>query len=65
MLPDKKQEEQGWDPPLPMILAAWSTPKLFKRLRLEEDIRYAEQHGMLDQVDAHLHGLKPEQWFYG
>lgn len=63
MLPDKKRGDAGWDPPLPLILAAWYEPHIYKILRFEEHIRYAAEHGVLDQVDEYLRGLKPEQWF--
>jgi hypothetical protein len=65
MLPDKKRVGMGWEPSLPLILAAWDSPLLAKILRLDEHIRYAAEHGALDEVDAYLRGLKPEQWFYG
>jgi hypothetical protein len=66
MLPDKKRVGMGWEPSLPLILAAWwDTPLLAKILRLAEHIRYAAEHGVLDEVDVYLRGLKPEQWFYG
>jgi len=66
LLPDKKRVGMSWEPPLPLILAAWwDTPLLAKTLRLDEHIRYAAEHGALDQVDTYLRGLTPEQWFYG
>ncbi len=66
MLPDKKRVGIGWEPSLPLILAAWwDTPLLSKILRLDEHIRYAAEHNVLDEVDTYLRGLKPEQWFYG
>ena len=37
MLPDRRREGSGWEPPLPLILAAWhTTSALSKMLRLEE-----------------------------
>ncbi|MBN2387687.1 MAG: hypothetical protein JXB85_11770 [Anaerolineales bacterium] len=65
MLPDKKQVGLGWEPPTPLILAAWwEAPALSKIVRLAEHIQYAAEHGALDGVDTYLRGLKPEQWFY-
>lgn len=64
MLPDKKKIGSGWEPPLPLILAAWNSPHLMKILRLEEHIHYAAEHGALDEVNSFLRNLKPEQWFY-
>ena len=65
MLPDKKRVGAGWEPAPPLILAAWDSPYLTKILRLDEHIRYAADHGALDEIDSYLRGLKPEQWFYG
>jgi len=33
-----------------------------KATRLEEHIRYAEAHGVLDDVDRYLRGLSEEDW---
>ncbi|MFA5097602.1 MAG: hypothetical protein WC490_03130 [Candidatus Margulisiibacteriota bacterium] len=67
MLPDCKQlPSGGWEPALPLILAAWGdTPALMKMLRLKEHIDYAAEKGVLDKVDSYLRGLKPDQWAYG
>jgi hypothetical protein len=66
MLPNKKRVGSGWEPALPLILAAWwDTPLLAKILRFEEHIRYAAEHGVLDEVDTYLRSLKPDQWFCG
>lgn len=66
MLPDKKRVGMGWEQSLPLILAAWwDTPLLSKIVRFDGHIRYAAEHGALDEVDDYLRGLKPEQWFYG
>lgn len=65
MLPDKKRVGVGWEPSLPLILAAWDSPYLAKILRLDEHIRYAAEHGVLDEVDIFLRNLKPDQWFCG
>jgi hypothetical protein len=63
MLPDKQRVGSGWNPPPPLILAAWSEPAMFKMLRLEEHIRYAAEHQFIDQVDEYLRSLRPNQWF--
>jgi hypothetical protein len=48
----------------PLILAAWGTPWYVKRWRLESQIRYAAEHGMLGRVDRFLRSLPPEAWKY-
>jgi hypothetical protein len=67
MLPGKTQKPSGgWEPPLPLILAAWwDVPALSKMLRLAEHLNYAAEHGVLDKVDIYLRSLKPNQWAYG
>jgi hypothetical protein len=40
MLPKRKQEGAAWQPPLPLILAAWDeTPAISKMLRLADHIQ--------------------------
>lgn len=48
--------------PPPLILAAWDTPWFFKLARLQAQIRYAAEHGMLERVDRFLRALPPEAW---
>jgi len=38
MLPDTRRVGNGYEPAVPLILAAWDTPALFKILRLQEHI---------------------------
>lgn len=65
MLPDRKRIGTGWEPPLPLILAAWhDTPAMSKMLRLTEHIEWAAQHGALDSVARFLHELREEDWFH-
>ena len=35
-----------------------------KMMRLEEHIRWAEQHGALEDVAAFLRGLREEDWYH-
>jgi hypothetical protein len=65
MLPDRKRIGAGWEPPLPLILAAWhDTPAMSKMPRLTEHIEWAAQHGALDSVARFLHELREEDWFH-
>ncbi len=65
MLPEKKRKGAGWEPALPLILAAWwDTPALQKMLRLREHIEWASMHGCLDQVFSFLCELTEEQWHH-
>jgi hypothetical protein len=66
MLPDKKRVGRDWIPPMPLTLTVWwETPLLAKTERLDAHIRYAAEHEALEEVDAYLRGLRPEEWFYG
>jgi len=67
MLPDRRQKETGgWEPSLPLILAAWwDTTAQEKQERLNQHIKYAFDHGVFDEIDKFLRELKPDQWAYG
>jgi hypothetical protein len=63
MLPNRKLVSGGWEPTLPPILDAWSrTSALLKSLVLSEHIRWAEEHGVLDEVDTFLRSLAESEW---
>ena len=66
ILPDSWQKDTGgWEPPLPLILAAWyDTSVNDKRERLKLHIEYAVKKGVLDKIDKFLRELKPDQWAY-
>lgn len=65
LLPDKKRVGGGWEPALPLILAAWyETPALAKMLRLAEHIKWAANHGVLDEVESFLRGLQEDDWYH-
>jgi len=65
LLPDCKRVNGGWEPPLPLILAAWhDTPGMLKVLRLAEHIEWAAGHGALESVATFLRGLREDEWFH-
>lgn len=64
-LKNKKQVGSGWQPSLPLILAAWwDTPALFKQIRLIEHLNWADQQGQLNEIADYLTSLTEEQWFH-
>ena len=64
-LPNRAQTGAGWQPPLPLILAAWhDTPAMLKILRLAEHIEWAAQHGALESAGKFLRELREEDWFH-
>jgi hypothetical protein len=66
MLPNTKRNNKGgWDPSLPLILAAWfTTSNLMKILRLREHIEWADQHNAIDIVDEFLRSLPEDGWHH-
>jgi len=65
LLPNKRRKGGGWEPPLPLILAAWwDTPAMPKMLRLREHIEWAYEQGCLDAVYEFMKNLKEEEWFH-
>ncbi len=65
MLPNRSRVGGGWEPALPLILAAWyDTPVMLKVLRLREHLEWAEQHGSLDAVDKFLRDLPEMEWHH-
>ena len=61
-LPDRKRVNGGWEPPLPLILAAWDESAMAKMNRLAEHIEWAAEHGALELVSAFLRGLREDEW---
>jgi hypothetical protein len=63
MLPNRQRVGEGWEPPLPLILAAWWTSTvLMKRQRLADHIRHADAYGRLADIDHYLRGLREQDW---
>lgn len=66
LLPNRKQKANGgWEPALPLILAAWDhSPALVKMMRLQEHIEYAAMQEVLADVDIFLRALSEKDWFH-
>jgi len=65
LLPHKRRKGAGWEPPLPLILAAWwDTPEMSKIARLREHIEWAAEHGALGTVYDFLVGLAEDEWYH-
>lgn len=65
MLPGRRRKGVGWEPALPLILAAWwDTPAMLKALRLREHVEWASSHGCLEQVFAFLSSLPESEWHH-
>ncbi len=65
LLPNRQRVGNGWEPALPLILAAWyDTPALIKMLRLEEHIRWADKQKALNGISTFLRSLPEDQWLH-
>ena len=63
LLPDRQPVGTGWQPPLPLILGAWwHASDAEKRDRFDLHLRWANEHGALDDVAAYLNTLEPGDW---
>jgi hypothetical protein len=63
MLPDRRQVGAGWEPPLPLILAAWwHTSNDEKRERFRDHLRWAHDHSAFDKIEQFISSLKPDDW---
>ena len=64
MLKNTRQKPTGgWEPPLPLILAAWhhSMP-IEKQLRLKDHLQWANDQGQLQEVGKYLRSLREYEW---
>ena len=63
MLPNRKRNVSAeWEPPLPLILSAWSSSPEEKLLRFEEHLEWAYNHQVLDKVYNYLNSLNKNDW---
>ena len=66
MLANKKQKPAGgWEPPLPLILAAWHETSLTeKQLRFKEHLKWAANNEQIDEVGRYLRSLPEGNWYH-
>jgi hypothetical protein len=64
MLKNTRQKPSGgWEPPLPLILAAWHcTMPIEKQLRFKDHLQWALDQGQLNEVDVYLRSLPEQEW---
>lgn len=66
MLANRRQlSSGGWEPPLPLILAAWHESDADqKQQRFREHLEWAGLQGQLKRVGAYLRSLNEAEWFH-
>ena len=63
MLPDRHRKGGGWNPPAPLILGAWHhTSVEEKRERFRVHLRWAKDHGVLDDILEMINEAGPDAW---
>jgi hypothetical protein len=63
LLPNRRRVGVGWEPSLPLILAAWwEASDNDKRNRFHYHLRWAFDHGALASVVDLMSNMKPEDW---
>ena len=63
LLPDRQRRGVSWEPPPPLILAAWGeTTDADKRHRFHYHLQWAAAHGALHTVHDFLTSLDPGDW---
>ena len=59
----RQKPSGGWEPPLPLILAAWhDSMPIEKQLRFKVHLEWAQQNDQLEQIGAFLRALPEDQW---
>lgn len=66
LLHNKRQKAGGgWEPPLPLILAAWDEAMpIEKQLRFKEHILWAEKQNQLNEIGFYLRKLNESEWYH-
>jgi hypothetical protein len=65
MLPDRRQVDGGWSPPLPLILGAWHhASNIEKMQRLAEHLEWAEKRGKIAAIAAFIRSLDESDWHH-
>ena len=65
LLPNRSRVGSGWEPPLPLILAAWwDTPAIAKIARFREHLDWADRHGAIDVVHNYIAALPEKDWHH-
>jgi hypothetical protein len=65
MLPNRIQVDGRWQPPPPLILAAWNYASDEEKMqRLAEHLEWAERHGRLTALAGFLRNLNETDWHH-
>lgn len=63
-LPSRQRSSGGFEPPAPLILAAWGeASNEDKRERFHLHLAWAAEHDCLEKVAVIVKSMKPEDWY--
>jgi hypothetical protein len=64
LLPNRRRRGTGWDPPIPLILAAWNhASDLEKRERFHLHLKWADTHGALPEIANLILSFTDDEWY--
>jgi hypothetical protein len=64
LLPNRRRAGPGWEPPLPLILAAWwEASDSDKRNRFHLHLRWASEQGAIEPVANLISTMNPKDWY--
>ncbi len=65
MLPNRHRKGGKWEPSLPFILGVWwETTDTQKRNRLRQHLKWAGEHGGLEELSEFIMSLREDQWHH-
>ena len=66
LLPNRRRKESGWEPSLPLILAAWwETTNEQKQQRFHDHVRWADEHDALQVIADFIDQMGDNDWYNG
>ena len=64
-LPGRQRKGYGWNPPVPLILGAWSlTSEFEKNSRFKEHLKWAHEQDAVAEVLAILDDMDEADWLH-
>lgn len=60
----QKKIKCAWEPPMPFVLGNWhESPPFLKKIVFDEQLKWAYEHEIIDEVDEFLRKLKDRSWY--
>lgn len=60
----RKKIKCAWEPPMPLVLASWhESPPFLKTIAFDQQLKWANEHEIIDEVDEFLRKLEDRSWY--